>query len=373
MTKINYFIEKYLPVKRSKKFLIFVCLFQLIYISTKLIKGFASGHLFWDLKVYQEAAKVIELGLSPYKVKVGELFYFYPPVASIFLPFFFKISEYTIPFLNFIFIILLSCWCGQESKLKNKKLAFIFFFLLLLAPLKSWGIKSFITGNISFTLYLFTIIPILFWRKELTTKKEINVEKIFTLTLILIASFFKPYFLVYLTIYLFNKNNSTRFLFALGLLIYTSITLSPPFGQQISHWLGAMKGHTQNFSNDIGKAFLSTIFRTFNISFFSERILSLGSSLINLTLLLLFLVKSKITKKSIWVYLILCLGANPRVKIYDLFLLPLYMTMHYLPDINTKSSRNTFLIVMITLRSVVIWQISAITLPVTYLLKKYRK
>ena len=339
-----------------------ICLFKLqkaIYLFANYIKH---ENLFWDYKVYLQAFKNMLESKSPYLANYQNLSYFYPPPANYLIRGFFSIGEKTILITNFFCLLTFSII--PSLNLKKNKRDFLFFSIcaisLLLLGLKDYGVKSLLTGNISLTLYLITLSPIILFEQKILGPKY-HLEKTITIACISICACVKPYFLVFLSIFWFGSSKVNYLYFFSGIILFLILFINPFTISEMVIWFDTMTSYSKNFSNDLGFPLLLRFKEAIFFNNFSHAQLSIGTSLIYLvTLIIYFLLTKKDKKFCLWTFFTICLLCNPRPKEYDLFLIPFFF---FQLIANTYTKNNKFIVPILLINSLPFYQLTTIVLP----------
>ena len=275
------------------------------------------SNIFWDLDVYQNAVNIFNNGGNPYLDLSGFKFVYSPYILILF--------SYLNTYLTEVFIILY--FVTLILFLRNKDGLNIIFFALISSPLffNDFLMRSLVSGNITIFLH-FTLILI----AVSDIKNKINIFLI-AVTLI---SVLKPYFAAYFILGLILCDSKREYLIkaAIAFILFVLIAISQLlfYSEMFSDFLFSLSsqvlGEPNGKAKDMGLGFYSYFDKIFDNSFYALifHLLSIISSAI-LVFYLLKNIKKYVDADdfkniSLYATLIFIIIMNPRLKVYDYWL-----------------------------------------------------
>lgn len=319
------------PKKIAK---IFMIMGAMIAIGTLLGKG----ALFWDLDVYLQAVDLQINNKNPYQVRDG-LKFVYAPYVLLFFSFWKS---------NFIYFLLCFYAFAFFVFMKNKLGRELFFYSLVSLPIffyDQYFIFSIVTGNITFFLHLF-IIGI--------AASKIKRKKVYFLLIVSLSAMIKPYMFAYVLLGIaIWKKDKIYFKYAtITTLITIAIFISQIFvtPDLFNGFMASLKAQTIGVSmagpgKDVGLApywFLAHFFTretSLLLHFLLVVLFSCGIIYLYNRFVAPYLVAADSEKVLLLIFIIVVTLLNPRMKVYDYWLLmgastvSIFIFFNYLPKI----------------------------------------
>jgi len=282
--------------------------------------------LFWDLAVVERVIGSHARGETAYRLGAG-LQFVYPPVTLELLrnipPRFID----TLIVLNaaVIFVPLMLVRTAGNSLAEVLR-----YLALLLVPMGAMGAKAYSTGNLTLTLYVVVIGSVL-----LSYRSRRAVTMVLLSGVIVFASMFKPYFLAFFMVLVFRQRLLGTGLAVLGVTATALLILAYPDAASLDAWVDAMRRQTQGFERDLGSSLFGVLRPLINdlLGKTWRPGAYIAANLgVNVVLGCWFLMvlpafdtlddrRKWLISASLVLYAVMI---NPRLKIYDAFLLPCF-------------------------------------------------
>lgn len=342
--------------KKKIKFNIFKNFILLIFLglSINLLYLFTVNNFFWDIKIYQNASFLFNSGQNPY-LNNGATNFVYSPIIAIFFKWLGSNLTTTL-FISYAFsiIIFLQSKIGKSIFIFSLISSFLFTNVFLL--------QSLISGNL--TIYIhFVLIYIA------SLNNKYKTEILFFGTLL--ASIIKPYFASYILFLFFNKfGQKKNFIYFLSFcfLLFTIFLLQMIISDQLfKDFIFSLKDQSIGF--DVGAGvdvgigpyrFFANIFKnkliglllhSFTLSISGLAVLRKFESIKK------FIPKIKYNQVCFLAFLIFINFLNPRLKVYDYWIIVASSTsiIFCLINIIPSTQRNFLKILIMIFTSLIIF------------------
>jgi hypothetical protein len=304
----------------------------------------ASAHTpFWDFQVYTKAADRFDNNLDPYAL-LGKLNYVYPPLTTYIIG--------ALASVNALIPFFVALYCGSvmyfliESKkflylsIREFKMERIGFFLTIIFGTCCLGYMGIFSGNIGMYLHFLIHAGIL----HLYRRQELVLLQVSLSLSLIVASLFKPYFLLYLI--------SLLLIFRARILVLSVVTLMTTTLLYLYSFL-AMRDQFDLFIRNLKNATVSSGDLGFGFTIWLSKnhlsILAIAIHAVVIMALSYIIVKKwKISLAPVLVIpsLLLAALANPRMKEYDMAVIVSWLVLLIARGYESHASR-------ITLRTIV--------------------
>jgi len=296
-------------------------------------------NFFWDLNVYSQAVEFYLKDISPYR-EITELRFVYSPYVLIVLSFF---GEYFYLWMISIYILIL------VISLNNKYTQELLLYSLISAPIfyNDFLIKSFAGGNLTIFLHLLVIAA---------SSQLVNRKFFLFGIIVLTVSIIKPYFLAYLGLGVFLYPSfkklfmhSSAIIISWALIFYSQFYF---FNELSNDFLASLNsqiiGSDEGSGKDIGISIYS-ILANFTergkalIFHFLSIIAIAYISFYKLQSIFFSLTKENKVKFLFFFSLILVTLSNPRMKVYDYWIVSgastglIFILLREIPNLYGKS------------------------------------